>query len=115
MSFDEEVLIDEEVRQALDGLLLGWDGVTSGRLLGGVSYHANDSAFALLMEGVVGIRLDEPLRRHSLTLAGVSPLTPPDDADGFEDWVQLVFLLPEDVGDIAPWLEAAYKRTSAEG
>jgi len=105
--FYEEVLIDEEVKEALDQRLLGWPRVTSGAMLGGVSYLAQGRAFALLLEGVIAMKLSPELRVRALTLAGVSPFRPPEDEARMERWVQFVVLLPEDVPAVIPWLEAA--------
>lgn len=108
MSLEDEILIDEEVKEALDKQLLAVDGVTSGNLFGGVSYSVNDIPFAILLEGVIAMNLPDEQRRLALTLAGVSPFYSPTDDEGLDDWVQLVVLLPEDLPQIAPWLEAAY-------
>ena len=104
----EEVLIDEDVRRALDRELLSWDGVTSAEMFGGVSYRLSDRPFAVLMEGVVACRLPEEVRARALTLAGVSPFLAPSDEPGFERWVQFLLLLSEDVPAVRPWLQAAY-------
>ena len=104
----EEVLIDEDVRQALDEELLAWDRVTSSEMFGGVSYKVDGRPFAILMEGVVACGLPEEVRPRALTLAGVSPFLAPSDVGEFEDWVQLVLLLPEDLPAVRPWLEAGY-------
>ena len=109
----EEVLIDEEVRRALDRDLLSWDGVTSAEMFGGVSYTLGDRPFAVLMEGVVACGLPEELRVRALTLAGVSPFLAPSDKPGFERWVQFLLLLPEDVPAVSPWLQAAYSDTGS--
>lgn len=113
MSFDDEVLIDEEVRKALDEVLLTWDGVSAGRMLDGVSYETRGEPFALLMEGTVAAKLEPSTRAQALSLAGVSPFRPPSgDGGEFPDWVQFVLLLPEDVEAVTPWLEAAYKQAT---
>ncbi len=112
MGLEDEVLIDEEVKQALDRQLQALEGVTSGSLLGGASYSVSDHPFAVLLEGVVALNLPDEQRRHGLTLAGVSPFYSPTDEEGFENWVQLVILLPEDLPAIAPWLEVAYRHAA---
>ncbi len=115
MSLEDEILIDEEVKEALDKQLLVLDGVTSGNLFGVASYSVNDNPFAILLEGVIAMNLPNEQRRLALTLAGVSPFYSPTDDDGFDDWVQLVVLLPEDLPQIVPWLEAAYKHAVDSG
>ena len=112
-AFLEEVLIDEDVRRALDRDLLSWDGVTSAEMFGGVSYRLDDRPFAVLMEGVVACRLPEEVRARALTLAGVLPFIAPSDETGFEKWVQLLLLLPEDVPAVLPWLDAARSDVAA--
>lgn len=114
MSLDEELTIDEEVRRELDSHLLAWEGVTTGRLLGGVAYLVQGRPFAVLMEGVIGMCLPGQLRSRALSLAGVSPFRPPAGGPEAQDalplkgqWVQFVLLLPEDTAEVLPWLEAA--------
>ena len=108
----EEVLIDEDVKRALDLELLSWDGVTSAEMFGGVSYGVGGRPFAVLLEGVVACGLPEELTAHALTLAGVSPFLAPSDEAGFERWVQLLLLLPEDEPAVRPWLQAAYSHAA---
>ena len=108
----EEVLIDEDVRRALDDELLAWDRVTSSERFGGVSYEVDGRPFAVLMEGVVAFGLPEEVRSKALTLAGVSPFLAPSDGGEFEDWVQLLLLLPEDLPAVRPWLEAGYAQAA---
>ena len=111
--YEEEVLIDEEVRASLDVPLLALDGVTSEGLLGGVSYVVESRPFAILLEGVIAMTLPEELRRMALTLAGVSPFISPSADDEYARWVQFLLLLPEDIPAVQPWLEAAYGYVSA--
>ncbi|MCI0440167.1 MAG: hypothetical protein L0177_13715 [Chloroflexi bacterium] len=113
MTYDDELLIDEEVKAVLDESLLALDNVTTGRAFGGVSYEVGGRPFAILLEGVVALNLPPDLRRRGLSLAGVSPFTPPFGDKGFDGWVQMVVLLPEDLKDVLPWLEAAYKHVAS--
>ena len=99
--------IDEEVKSALDGPLLAWPDVTTRRMFGGVAYMAKGKMFAVLMEGVVGMKLPDDRRAGALTLAGVSPFRSPSGGS-FGDWVQFVILLEDDVPAVLPWLEAAH-------
>ena len=108
MVFDEEILIDEEVKDALDQQVLSWKSLTSGKMFGGASYHVNGDPFAVLLEGVVAAGLPQELRMRALTLAGVSPFRPPAEDRELEEWVQFVILLEDDVPAVVPWLEAAY-------
>ena len=109
MAYEDEVLIDQEVKAALDERILAWDGATSGTAFGGVSYLVHGEAFAVLLEGVAAARLPEELQARALTLAGVSPFRPSTEDREIEGWVQFVVLLAEDVGDVVPWLEAAFE------
>ena len=99
--------VDEEVKVALDGHLLTWKDVTSRRLFGGVSYMARGKMFAVLMEGVLGMKLSDELRAQALTLAGVSPFRSPSGGR-FGQWVQFVLIMGEDVPAVIPWVEAAH-------
>ena len=108
MVFDEEILIDEEVKDALDQQVLSWKSTTSGKMFGGASYLVNGDPFAVLLEGVVAAGLPQELRMRALTLAGVSPFRPPAEDRELEEWVQFVILLEDDVPAVVPWLEAAY-------
>ena len=96
---------DEEVKQALDIVLLSWPNVSSRKMFGGVGYMVGGKMFAALSEGVVGAKLPEDLRAQALQLAGVSPFRP--TGRPFGGWVQFVMLLAEDVSAVVPWLEAA--------
>ncbi len=106
MELDDEVLIDEDVRAALDGQLLARSGVSSSPLYGGVGYLVDDRPFAVLLEGVVGMRLPANLQRQAISLAGVSPLRPPSEDEPVPGWLQFVLLLPEDLPDLMPWIDA---------
>ncbi len=103
-TYDEEILIDDDVRFALDSLLLAIDGVTKVPLFGGAGYFVDGQPFAVLLEGVVGMRLPESLQRRAYGLAGVSRLRPPSWDDPVPGWQQFVLLLPEDVPELEPWL-----------
>jgi hypothetical protein len=103
-AYDEEVLIDDDVRLALNNRLLAIEGITSAPLFGGVGYLVDGQPFAVLLEGVVGMRLPECLQRRAYGLAGVSRLRPPSWNDPVPDWQQFVLLLPEDVPELEPWL-----------
>ena len=107
METDEEALIDGDVRAALDEHLLVIDGVTGAPLYGGIGYLVDGRPFAVLLEGVVGMHLPDDLQRRSLGLAGVSPLRPPSRDEPIPGWVQFVLLLPEDLPEVAPWIQAA--------
>ena len=109
MVYEDEILIDEEVKEAIDGHVLDWDGVETGATLGGAGYHVNDQPFAILLEGVVVLNLPDTLRKRALTLAGVSPFRPPDDDESYERWIQFVIILAVDVPAVIPWLEAAHR------
>ncbi len=113
MTYDDELLIDEEVKAVLDDNLLALDNVGTGSAFGGVSYEVNGRPFAILLEGVVALNLPPDLRRRGLMLAGVSPFTPPFGERGYDGWTQMVILLPEDLKDVLPWLEAAYKHVAS--
>ena len=106
----DEVTIDDEVRRALDEEFLGWEGVRSSGMFGGVAYEVDGRPFAILLEGVVACGLPGGLRARALGLAGVSPFVAPSRGSAFADWVQLLFLLPEDLPALRPWLEAGYSR-----
>ncbi len=112
MSMEEEVLIDPEVKAALDDHILGWDRVSSGSVYGGVSYDVDGKTFAILLEGVIAVSLPDDLRMKALGLAGVSPFQPRSEDDGYAEWVQMVILLPDGVPDVVPWIQAAYEYTS---
>ena len=99
--------VDEEVRSALDGTLLAWTDVTTRRMFGGAAYMAKGKMFAVLMEGVVGMKLPDDRRAQALTLAGVSPFRSPSGGT-FGDWIQFVILLEDDVPALFPWLEVAH-------
>jgi hypothetical protein len=107
LEIDEEVLIDGDVRAALDEHLLTMDGVTGAPLYGGIGYLVDGRPFAVLLEGVLGMRLPDDLQRRSLGLAGVSPLRPPSRDEPIPGWVQFVLLLPEDLPEVAPWIQEA--------
>ena len=111
---EEEILIDPDVKAALDEHLLGWDRVSTEPAHGGVSYDVAGAAFAVLLEGVIAARLPDQLRSRALSLAGVSPYRPPAGDDGYAEWVQMLILLPDDVPDVVPWIQAAYEYTSAD-
>lgn len=110
MNIDEEILIDQDMRAALDNHFLGMDGVTSGDQFGGVSYLLNGQSFAILMEGVVALRLSPENMQHALTLAGVSPFRPPSLDDPIRGWLQFVMLLPEDVLELEAWYQLAMEQ-----
>jgi hypothetical protein len=110
MVYDEEILIDDEMRTALNAHFLSIDGVTSGNQFGGVSYLLNGQPFAILMEGVVALRLPPANMEHALTLAGVSPFRPPSLDDPIKGWLQFVLLLPEDVYVLYAWFDAAMEQ-----
>lgn len=107
MDLDDEILIDEELRTALDHHFLGIDGVASGDQFGGVSYLLNGQPFAILMEGVIALRLAPENMREALTLAGVSPFRPPSLDNPIRGWLQFVLLLPEDVPELEAWYQLA--------
>ena len=113
--FDDEVLIDEEVKAAFDGHVLAWPGTSAGQSHGGASYEAAGGPFAVLLEGMLAARLPPDLRARALTLAGVSPFRPPYEDREVEGWIQFVVLLAEDVPDVVPWVEAAYKYATSGG
>ena len=115
----EEVLINEDVRRALDDELLAWD---RGNVVGEVrwcvvpgrrppvhvSYQVAGRPFAILMEGIAACGLPEDIRSRALTLAGVSPFLASSDYRELKGWVQLLLLLPEDVPAVRPWLRTGY-------
>ncbi|MDP7104754.1 MAG: hypothetical protein QGH54_13915 [SAR202 cluster bacterium] len=107
MGSNDDVLIDPDVKLALDGGLLSKAGVTSSSLYGGVGYLIDDRPFAVLLEGVVGMQLPEDLHRQATSLAGVSPLRPPFADDAVPGWLQFMLLLPDDLPEVMPWIEAA--------
>ena len=109
---EEEILIDPDVKAVFDEHLLGWDRVSTGSLHGGVGYSVDGAAFAVLLEGVIAARLPDQLRAKAFGLAGVSPFQPPAGDDGYEEWVQMVILLPDGVPDVVPWIQAAYEYAS---
>ncbi len=115
MTFDSEVLIDEEVKAAFDSHILAWPGTSAGQSHGGASYEANGGPFAVLLEGVLAARLAPDLRARALNLAGVSPFRPPNQAREVEGWIQFVVVLAEDVPDVVPWVEAAYNYATSVG
>ena len=110
----DEVTIDDEVRRALDEELLSWKGVGSSEMFGGVAYEVEGTPFAILLEGVVACGLPRDLRARAMGLAGVSPFAAPSRDGAFDDWVQLLLLLPEDLPALRPWLEAGYSRTVSQ-
>ena len=114
METDEEVLIDGDVRAALDEHLLAMDGVTGAPLYGGIGYLVQGRPFAVLLEGVVGMRLPDGLQRRALGLAGVSPMRPPSRDEPVPGWVQFVLLLPEDLPAVAPWIFEAMGEAMGE-
>ena len=103
---------DEELKQALDSVLLSWPNVSSRKMFGGVDYMVGGQMFAALSEGVVGAKLPDDLRRQALQLAGVSPFQPTGRPLG--TWVQFVVLLADDVSVVIPWLEAASQYVASE-
>ena len=103
--------IDPEVREALDGLVLPWEYVTSRAMFGGVAYMVKGKMFAMLAEGVVAMKLTDELRSRALTMAGVSPFKPTGIT--FGQWIQFVILLEDDVPVLVPWLEAALKHVAS--
>jgi len=109
MTLYDEVTIDEEVKAALDGQVLSWPNTSAGHMYGGVLYQANGEPFAVLLEGMLAARLPPELLARALTLAGVSPFRPPNEDSEVDGWIQFVVLLAEDVPDLVPWVEAAYK------
>jgi hypothetical protein len=115
MTLYDEVTIDEEVKAALDGPVLSWPNTSTGQTHGGVSYQADGEPFAILLEGVLALRLPPELLTRGLTLAGVSPFRPPNEDREVDGWIQLVVLLAEDVPDLVPWAEAAYKYMTSTG
>ncbi len=112
MSMEDEILIDEVVKAAFDEHLLGWDRVSTGPVHGGVGYSVASETFAILLEGVIAVRLPDGLRSRAFGLAGVSPFQSPAGDDGYAEWVQMVILLPDGVPDVVPWIQAAYDYTS---
>ena len=98
--------IDQEVRAAIDTRLLPWEGVTSRSMFGGTAYMIQSKMFAILMEGMLAMKLPDELRSRALTLAGVSPFRSPSGGP-FGQWVQFVILLEDDVPAVVPWLESA--------
>ncbi len=115
MTLYDEVTIDEEVKAALDVQVLSWPDTSAGQTYGGASYEANGEPFAVLLEGVLALRLPPELLARGLTLAGVSPFRPPNEDREVDGWIQLVVLLAEDVPDLVPWAEAAYKYVTSTG
>jgi hypothetical protein len=108
MALDDEVLIDRDVRAALDGRLLAKRGVSSSSSMhGGVGYLVDDMPFAVLLEGVVGLRLPADLQRQAAPLAGVSPLRPPFADEAISGWLQFLLILPDDLPELMPWIDAA--------
>ena len=97
--------VDPGVQRALDAHALPWEGVTTRAMFGGVAYMVGGKMFAMLAEGVVAMKLPDPLRSRALALAGVSPFIHNDKP--FGTWVQFLVLLEDDVGVLIPWLEAA--------
>ena len=115
MTLYDEVTIDEEIKAALDVQVLSWPDTSAGQTYGGASYEANGEPFAVLLEGVLAVRLPPELLARGLTLAGVSPFRPPNEDREVDGWIQLVVLLAEDVPDLVPWAEAAYKYVTSTG
>ena len=99
--------VDLDVRRALDAQVTSWDSVSSRNMFGGVAYMVAGKMFAMLMEGVLGMKLPHQLRAQALTLAGVSPFRSPSGGP-FGEWIQFVILLDDDVPAVVPWLEAAF-------
>ena len=108
MVYEDEILIDEDVKFTIDGHVLSWDRLEAKPALGGVGYHIAGKPFAILLEGMIAMDLPDVLRDRALTLAGVSPFRSPADDDELKHWVQFLLLLPEDVPTVVPWLESAY-------
>ena len=106
---DDEVQVDQEVKDALDRQLLSRDGVTTREMFGGVGYLASGRPFAVLMEGVIGMGLSDTHQGGALSLAGVSPFRLPynDNDSRLAGWVQFVLVMAEDTAAVIPWLEAA--------
>ena len=100
------MVIDEDVKSALEGQMSSWPDITSRRMFGGAGFMVQGKMFAALAEGVVGMKLPDDLRAQALTLAGVSPFRP--SGGPFGEWVQFVLLMEDDVPAVAPWLEAAF-------
>ena len=107
MALDDDVLIDQDVRAALDGQLLVKKGISSSSMYGGVGYLVDDQPFAVLLEGVVGMRLPAELQRQAMPLAGVSPLRPPFSDEPIPGWLQFMLILPDDLPELMPWIDAA--------
>ena len=99
--------VDREVKGALDCHVMAWPDVSARRMFGGVCYTVSGKMFALLMEGIVGMKLPDEHRGRALTLAGVSPFRSPSGGS-FGQWIQFVLLMGDDLPAVAPWLEAAY-------
>lgn len=110
MDLDDEILIDDEMKAALDNHFLSFDGVTSGNQFGGISYLLNGQPFAILMEGVIALRLPPKNMQQATTLAGVSPFRPPSLDNPIRGWLQFVLLLPEDVPELHAWFQAAMEQ-----
>ena len=110
MDFDDEILLDDELKTALDGRFLSIDNVTAGDQFGGVSYLLNGQPFAILMEGVVALRLAPETMQKALSLAGVSPFRPPSLDNPLRGWLQFVLLLPEDIPELDGWFQAAMEQ-----
>ena len=114
MGDDDEVQVDQEVKDALDHQLLSLDGVTTREIFGSVGYLVSDKPFAVLMEGVIGMGLSDAHSGRALTLAGVSPFRLPYDDVRLDGWVQFVLVLAEDTAAVIPWLEAAISYATSE-
>ena len=99
--------VDLDVRRGLDAQVTSWDNVSSRSMFGGVAYMVAGKMFAMLMEGVLGMKLPHQLRTQALTLAGVSPFRSPSGGP-FGEWIQFVILLEDDVPAVVPWLKAAF-------
>ena len=103
---------DEELKQALDSVLLSWPNVSSRKMFGQVGYMVEGQMFAALSDGVVGAKLPDDLRQQAFQPAGVSPFRP--TGRPFGSWVQFVMLLADDVSAVIPWLEAASQYVASE-
>ena len=98
------------MKTALDGRFLSIDDVTAGDQFGGVSYLLNGQPFAILMEGVIALRLPPEMSQKALSLAGVSPFRPPSLDNPLRGWLQFVLLLPEDIPELDGWFQAAMEQ-----
>ena len=99
--------VDPGVQRALDAHALPWEGVTTRAMFGGVAYMVGGKMFAMLAEGVVAMKLPDPLRSRALAHGGRLALHPQSGKRLSGHWVQFLVLLEDDVGVLIPWLEAA--------